>query len=161
MLRHTFKISHYHHLFLFVQGTEIFPTYLRDYDIFAYEPAHFGFKGKEMYHFSKASNLGCFKTKEGTPCTLGLGTAWVPQTIWKVWRREKSLAQSVIELIFICCQARSLITLVLIPTDLWWLHTVCDPLLTCAGGLPRDNARNEFYKIRPLSSTVLSDVEEE
>jgi len=31
---------------------------------------------------------------------------------------KKSLAQSVMELIFICCQARSLIMLVLISTDL-------------------------------------------
>jgi hypothetical protein len=80
----------------------------------------------------KMSNPGCFKTKERAPCTLGLGTAWFPKTIWKVWRREKYLAQSVMELIFICCQARCLNTLVLILTDLRWLHTVCDLQLNCA-----------------------------
>jgi hypothetical protein len=50
-------------------GTKIFPTYLRDYDIFAYGTAHFGFKGKEAYHFSKVSNPGSFKAKEGRSST--------------------------------------------------------------------------------------------
>jgi len=65
-----------------------------------------------MYHFSKAFNPSCFKAKEEAPCTLELGTVWIPRTIWKVWKREEFLAQSVMELIFICCQVRSLITLV-------------------------------------------------
>jgi hypothetical protein len=106
-------------------------------------------RGNRCITSQKISNPGCFKTKERAPCTFGLGTAWVPKTIWKVWRGEKYFAQSVMELIFICCQARSLITLVLIPTDLWWLHTVCDLQLNWAGGQSWDNARNEFYKIRP------------
>jgi len=70
------------------------------------------------YEMSDSTTPGCFNPRKMPLLTTGLEAGFTPQPLWTLWKRTKSFVPMGINIQFLVCPARSLVT---IPTDLFWL----------------------------------------